>query len=38
MITYPESFLANLGKKGYDQRIDDILDEINHWRKFLKEL
>lgn len=33
-----EEFLEKLGKVGYEERINDILDEINLIRKLLKEM
>jgi hypothetical protein len=35
---YEEEFLEILGKEGYFKKINDILDEINHWRNTLKEM
>ena len=33
-----EEFLEKLGKQGYEQRIDDILDDILQIKKLLREM
>jgi len=37
MNLYEEEFLGILGKRGYFNKINDILDEINGWKKVLNE-
>jgi len=37
MSIYEEEFLKTLGKEAYFKKINDNLDEINHWRKMLKK-
>lgn len=38
MNRYPESFLENIGKRGIENTIDDILDEINEINRALKKI
>ena len=37
MDAYPESFLEILGTKGFQERIDEILDEIIFLKKWIKK-
>lgn len=32
-----KDFLEKLGTRGYAEKTDDILDEINYWRSVLKK-
>ena len=32
-----DEFMEKLGKKGYDEKVNSILDEANFWRKELKK-
>ena len=38
MTLYKEQFVKKLGVTGYNNRIDDVLDEINHYTRELKKL
>ena len=35
-VLYPDDFLKKLGKRGTEELINDILDEMNEINKYLK--
>lgn len=37
MTLYKEQFVEKLGVRGYNDRIDHVLDEINHYTRELKK-